>query len=181
MIEALAPAMLLPATAAACCTVVDPHRASARVWVPAATMLAAMVDLGMRAQLVGGIGWMFLLVIAAAIAVLPDQAAGRAVAGEGRGIRPMHLHRSLSALVMAGLVAMGSHQPIKVAAVHGYGHGGGGGGGATMATVMIIGCVLVCLFGAAITTRERRRCKAAAFEALAMSLSLMVMAAMHLA
>ncbi|NQX14043.1 hypothetical protein HQQ80_20650 [Microbacteriaceae bacterium VKM Ac-2855] len=153
----LAVAMLVPAGAAACCLVADPHRRSSRVWFPVALMMLAMVDSALIGA-VPGLLWAAALVGAAMTSALAGRMAG--------GADAMQLHRAVAGVVMAVLlVGMPGGDSVG-----GHDHGLGL---VTVSAFAVVGFTVAGVWIASQEWRRGRRVLAAEPVLMALSLGLM--------
>ncbi|NQX26122.1 hypothetical protein HQQ81_01990 [Microbacteriaceae bacterium VKM Ac-2854] len=164
-------AMLAPAGLAACCVAADPHRRAARVWLPAALMLAAMLEHTLLG-LLPGLLWAVVVAAGAALSVLAGRLAG--------GVDGMQLHRAISGLVMAVLL-LGSAASASSGDRHTHGagqHGSALQGTVTLAVVaLLVGGIALCV--RELRGRSGRIRPLLAAEPVLMSFAIAVMTIAH--
>jgi hypothetical protein len=105
--QTVADAMLVvPQFASVCCIVGDRYRPRPGVIVPAVVMLVAMLLPVFHAER----GWTILA--AATLLLLAPLPVMRRRRSDGRRAEPMDVHRALSAVVMAGMLLMGTASAV---------------------------------------------------------------------
>lgn len=143
MIEALHLGSMLPATLGACCVAGGADRRSPLAWLGMLTMLAAMADTMLLPRpVLAPVVWAALLVAVALATALRQRLRLTAGGPNDHPVRAMAVHRSLQAVLMAGLIAVGSGH---------HATGGGAHAGHGLPVVLLLGVaalVFACASGA---------------------------------
>ncbi|WP_313545766.1 hypothetical protein [Leifsonia aquatica] len=125
MIEALHLGSMLPATLGACCVAGGADRRSPLAWLGMLAMLAAMADTMLLPRpVLAPVVWAALLVALALATALRQRLRPRPTAGgpSDHPVRAMAVHRALQAVLMAGLIVVGSGHHATEGGAH-AGHG----------------------------------------------------------
>jgi len=148
MIEALHLGSMLPATLGACCVAGGADRRSPLTWLGMLAMLAAMADTMLLPRpVLAPVVWAALLVALALATGVRERLRPARQALGAHPVRTMALHRSLQAVLMAGLLVVGAGH-------HATGGGAHAGHGLPVVLLLAVAALVFAFASAAVALRR---------------------------